>query len=154
MNNFYIKNKEGRYLPIELKSVLGKELDGHLVIVRVGTDNHPATVDDLDMTEESFAQADVLDKLNNISMIITPYQIDVGAEKLDGIEDKYIYLQISKGDDIGMLEKCMQDMYKQIKKKFDTIILPTPLKIKDYRKVKDILRRNKIRKDRRSRVKG
>ena len=154
MSNFYIKNKEGRYLPIELNGILGKELNGHLIIVKVGTDDHPATVADLDMTEESFAQADVLNELDNVSMIITTYQIDIGAEELDRIEDKCIYLQISSGDNIGMLEKCIQDMYKKIKKKFDTVVLPTPLKIKDYGKIKDILRRNKIIKDRRSRVKG
>ena len=154
MNNFYVKNKEGKYIPIELKSVLGKELDGHLVIVKVGTDSHQATIADLDMTEESFACADVLNDLNNVSVIITPYQIDVGTEEVGGLEDKYVYLQISNGGDIGMLEKHILDMYKRVKKKFDVVVLPSPLKIKDYRKVKDILKRSKIRKDRRSRVKG
>jgi len=154
MSNFYIKNKEGKFLPIEVKSILGKELDGHLVIIRVGTDDHPASVSDLDMTEESFARADILDELDNVSVIITPYQIDVGAEEQEGIEDKYVYLQISSGSDVGMLEEHVQKMYKKVSKKFDSVILPTPLKIKDYKKVKDILKRSQIRKERRARVKG
>ena len=154
MSNFYIKNKEDKFIPIEVNSILGKELDGHLVIIRVGTDEHPASVSDLDMTEESFAMADILDELDNVSVIITPYQIDVGVEDKEEIKDKYVYLQISSGSDIGMLEECVKNMYKKASKKFDSVILPTPLKIKDYEKVKDILKRSRIRKDRRARVKG
>lgn len=153
MSKFYIKNKEGKYLPIELKSIMNKDLDNRLIIVRVGTDEHPATLADLDVTEESFRQADIINELD-VSVILTPYQIDVGVAYAEELEEKNLYLQISSGDDIGMLEDCLKKMYKNLKRKHDVAILPTPLKIRDYKKVKETLRRCKIRKNRRSRVKG
>ena len=153
MSNFYIKNKEGKFLPIELNSIINKDLDNRLVIVRVGTDDHPASMSDLDVTEESFRQADIINDLD-VSLILTPFQIDVDAIYKEDLEDKYIYMQISSGDDIGMLEETLKKMYKKTRRKHEVAILPTPLKVKDYRKVKDTLRRCKIRKDRRGRVKG
>lgn len=153
MSNFYIKNKEGKYLPIELKSIINKDLDNRLIIVRVGTDTHPASMADLDVTEESFMQANIINDLD-VSVILTPYQIDVDTATKEEMEDKELYLQISSGDDIGMLEDCLRKMYKNIKRKQEVTVLPTPLKVRDYRKVKDILRRCKIRKDRRGRTKG
>ena len=64
MSKFYIKNKEGRFIPIELKSILNKDLNNKLAIVRVGTDKVPATMEDVEITEESFRQAEVLDSIN------------------------------------------------------------------------------------------
>jgi len=153
MGNFYIKNNNDEYLPIDLSSIVNKDLDNHLVIVRVGTDDHPASLEDLEATEESFRQADVISDLD-ISVILTPYQIDVGMADEEELEEKSLYLQVTSGDDTRMLEDIIKKMYKNIKRKFEVTVLPTPLKIKDYIKVKDILRRCKIRKDRRSRVKG
>ena len=153
MSNFYIKNKEGKYLSVELSSIINKDLDNRLIIVRVGTDDHPASMSDLDVTEESFRQADIINDLD-VSVILTPFQIEVGVEHKESLEDKCIYMQISSGDDIGMLEEHLRKMYKNLSRKHEVSVLPTPLKVKDYKKVKDILRRCKIRKERRGRVKG
>ena len=102
MSNFYIKNKEGKYLQVELDSIINKDLDNRLIIVRVGTDDHPASMSDLDVTEESFRQADIINDLD-VSVILTPFQIEVGMEHKEDIENKTLYMQISSGDDIGML---------------------------------------------------
>lgn len=153
MSNFYIKKKDGSYVPIELKSIINKDLDNHLIIIRVGTDDHPASITDLDKTEESFIEADIINDLN-VSVVITPYQIDIDVVTKEEIEDKELCLQISSGDDIGMLEDKLRKMYKQMKSKYEVTVLPTPLKLRDYRKVKDILQRSQIRKDRRGRSRG
>jgi hypothetical protein len=150
MSKFYMKNSRGEFLPVELKSIINKDLNDRLVIVRVGNDDQPASMDDLDETEESFANADVLNELNNVSVIITPYQIDIDAVKNESIEDKSIYVQISSGDDISALEERAKQIYRRLSKKFDSVILPTPLKIKDYRQVKDTLKRCEIRRERRT----
>lgn len=153
MSNFYIKDKEGKYFPIELKSILNKDLNNSLIIVKVGTDDNPATVDDLNATEESLRQADIINDLD-VSIILTPYQIDIDVIYKEDLDNKILYLQISSGDDIGMLEEYLKKMYKNLKRKRDVVILPTALKVSDYKKVKDTLERCKIRKRRRSRVKG
>ena len=154
MSNLYTKNKEGKYIPVSIKSYLGKEMEGHIVVVRVGTDEYPSSSSDLDTTEDSFSQADVLNELRNVSIIITPYQIDVGKVSKEEEKDKHIYLQISSWSDIGMLEEQIKKIFKKIKKKFSTVVLPTPLKIRDYRKIKDILKRSQIRRERRGRARG
>jgi hypothetical protein len=153
MSTFYIKNKD-KYLPVEIKSFLPKSLDDHLVIVRVGTDDHPASISDLDATEESFSNADILKEFNNISIIITPYQIGIEPLSEEEIGDKPVCLQIKSGSDVGMLEKEIKDIYNKHNTKHKMKILPTPLTVKSYREVKEILHRASVRRERRSRAKG
>jgi len=153
MSRFYFKNKKGEYLPIELNSIMSKDINDRLVIVRVGSDDHPATMSDLDETEESFAQADVLNEQENVSIIITPYQIDVNLLSKEEQLDKAICLQVTSGDDIKMLDTKIQNMYKKLKNKFkELVILPTPLKLADYNRFVDTLKRCDIRRKRRTRI--
>lgn len=154
MSDFYIKNKKGEYLPIKLSTYINKDLEGKLVIVRVGTDEHPVSVETLDETEESFNRADVLNDLEDVSVIITPYQIDVNTVPKDELEDKLLYMQITSGDDLSSLEEITKRMAKKLRKKFNMAVLPTPLKIKEYIQVRDVLKRCKIRRDRRGRARG
>jgi hypothetical protein len=149
MAEFYVKNKLGKYLPIELKSIVTKEFNGKLVIVRVGTDEHSASASDLDETEQSFSQADVLNELDNVSIIITPYQIDISTAPKAEIDEKQIYVQITSGNDVIMLEEQVRKIYNKLRKKHETVVVSTPLKVGDYRKVQDILKRCQIRKERR-----
>ena len=74
MSNIYIKNKKGEFLPIEINSILNKDLSNRLIVIRVGTDEHPASPEDLNETLRSFSNADVLE-LNDVSIILTPYHI-------------------------------------------------------------------------------
>ena len=150
MGDFYIKNKQGKFLPIDVKSIFGKDLDGKLVIVRVGTDEHIASTNDLDETEESFNRADILNDLDDVSIIITPYQIDVSVLPQKDLEEKSIFLQITSGSDIGMLEEQIRKMYSRLKNKHQMVVVPTPLKVSEYRKVQEILKRCEIRRERRS----
>ena len=154
MKDFYVKNKDGNFVPVNVNKIFGDDLAGHLVIVRVGTDDLMATSSDLDMTEYVLSKADVLNETNNISVIITPHQIEIETINEEDIGDKSIYLQITKGGDVGMLEEKARALYNKIKGKFKTVILPSPLKVSEYKSIKDILKRSKIRRDRRGRVKG
>lgn len=153
MSEFYIKNEKDKFIPIKFSSVLARDLDGKLVIVRVGTDANPASESDMESTEESFRQADVITNID-VSLILTPYQIDIGAIKKEDIQDKHLYVQVTSGDNLSSLEALAKKIYNKLKSKFKSVILPIPLTIKQYSQVKDILRRSQIRKDRRARVKG
>lgn len=150
MGDFYIKNKQGKFLPIDIKSIFGKDLNGKLVIVRVGTDEQSASTIDLDETEESFNRADVLNELDDVSIVITPYQIDISVLPQKELEDKSIFLQITSGSDVGMLEEQIRKMYNKLKNKHQIAVVPTPLKVGEYRKVQEILKRCEIRRERRS----
>ncbi len=151
--SLYIKNKNDEFIPVEISSVMSKDLNNRLVVVRVGSDDQQAELEDLDLTASSFAKADVLDDLDNVSVIITPYQISIDLLDEREIEEKSICLQITSGEDISALDEMIRSTYKQLKKHYSNItILPTPLKVKDYRQVQDTLKRCKMRKKRRSRA--
>ena len=151
--SLYIKNKNNEFVEIEINSIMNRDLNNKLVIVRVGTDAQPASLEDLDLTVNSFAKADVLDELDNVSVIITPYQIDVDLVDEDEVDKKTIFLQVRSGDNISTLDEVTKAMYKKLKKVYDNVtVLPTPLTVKDYKQVKDTLKRCKMRKKRRSRV--
>ena len=153
MSKFYIKNKKGEFISIELNSIIKEDLQDRLVIVRVGTDEHPVTKNDLHETVKSFEEANVINKVRNVSVIITPYQIEVGLEDKTNLENKTIYLQIKSGTDISMLEEQVKEMYRKAKSKnYNIYVLPTPLKLKDYQHVRDVLKRCQIRRERRNKV--
>lgn len=149
MSNLYMKNKKGEFIPIGVNSVLNKDMNNRLIVIRVGSDELPATPEDLNETLRSFSNADVLE-LNDVSIILTPYQITLEVLDESDVSNKSVCLQITSGDDIGMLEEQLRRIYKRLKKKHSNItILPTPLKVSDYRQVQDTLKRCKLRKDRR-----
>jgi len=151
MSNFYVKNKKGEFIPIALSSIINKDLNNRLVIVTVGSDNYKASESDLERTEESFNDAHLIQDIDNISVIITPYQLSISVEDKSKMEDKNIYIQISSGDNIDMLEEQVKKIYKKIRKSFNNkiVVLPSPLKLKDYRQVKEVLKRCEIRRDKR-----
>lgn len=153
--SLYVKNSKGKMVPVDISSVINKSLDNHLVIVRVGTDELPASTKDVDLTESSFAEASVLEDLGNISVIVTPYQLKLELLTQEEVEEKSLCVQIESGEDISGLENNIKSMYRRFKNKFhDITILPTPIKIKDYRQVQDTLKRCRLRKKRRLRTRA
>jgi len=154
MSDLYVKNKDGSFVPIFIDRVFGEDLAGSLVVVRVGTDSHPASSSDIDEAEYVLSQAEVLNRVRDISLLITPHQIDIDTIRDKDIDDKSIYLQITSGEDIGVLEESVRMLYNKIRGKFKTVILPSPLKIADYKKAKEILKRSKIRRERRAGIRG
>ena len=149
MSKFYIKNGEA-YISVDMKSIISKELNDKIVVMRIGTDESPATMKDIDIVEETLSSTNVLKGLDNVSIILTPHQIEVDLLSQSEQEDKSICLQISSGDDIGSLEKSMQAMYKRLRKRFKGVtILPSPLKIKDYNHFVETMKRSVIRRNRR-----
>ena len=149
----YVKNNKNEFVPVKIDSVMSRDLNNHLVIVKVGDEHQSATLEDLDLTASSFSKADVLDDLDNVSVIITPYQIKIDLLDESEIEEKSICVQITSGEDISALDEATKLIYKKLSKSYSNItILPSPLKLKEYRQVKDTLKRCKMRKKRRSRA--
>jgi len=151
MSEFFVKNKKGEFIPVKIDKIIGKEdLDNNLVIVRVGTDDYPADIKTLELTQESFSQANILDEIDT-SILITPFQIDIGTASLKEVEDRPIYIQIKSGEDISMLDEQSRRLYKELRKKTKgTVLLPSPIKIRDYNQVKETLKRCQIRRKRMS----
>lgn len=147
----YTKNAKNEYVPVEISKVVTKDMDDHLIIVRVGTDELPASTRDVDLTEDSFADASVLDDIGNISIIVTPYQLSIEPLSNSELANKSLCVQIESGEDMSGLEEFIKGLYRKLKSKlFDVTVLPTPLTIKEYVKVKSTLRRCSLKKKRRA----
>lgn len=154
MSEFYIKDSNDNYIPVNLGSIIGPDMNKNLLVMRVGSDKCPASMKDLELTEESFRQAEILHDLD-VSIILTPYQIDVGmVEDKKELDDKCLYLQIKRGDNISELEERVKETYRSLAATNNVVVLPSPMTFGEYKRMKDILMRCDIRKNRRSRAKG
>lgn len=152
---FYIKNSRDEFVPIKIDKILNEDINDHLIIARVGSDENPARMSDVDLAEVMFRDSSVLKALNNVSIIVTPYQIDVDLIDYNELDNKKLSIQVSSGDDITILDTATKIMYRRLKKHYgDVVIMPSPLTLKDYRQVQDTLKRCKMRKNRRVRSKS
>lgn len=148
MKEFYIKDKD-QYIPVNVNQIIDYKMNHSVVVVRIGNDANPATADDIEIAAKSFEQADVLQDLD-ISLILTPFEIDIGTvEDKDEIDKKHLYLQITRGDNISELDESSKSLYKKLQKRYNTVLLPSPFTFDDYKKMKDILLRCDMRKNRR-----
>lgn len=150
MNSLYIKNSKGEYTPISIDKVITKDWDNQLVVIRIGTDEHPADQSEAEDAVRELNNADVLDNIRT-SFLVTLYGVDfeiLGSIKEVG--DKYVGVRITAGDDLNKLGALQQEAKKQLRNKTKkVIILPAPLSVSEYKEVMDIKHRCDIRKQRR-----
>ena len=150
MSSFYMKNKRGEFVPVEIGNLINNKFNNNLIILRVGTDECPATVDDLETAYEQFSKAEILSTLENVSIILTSHYVSIEMIDEKDIENKTMCLQVIGGDVSG-LDKNMKAIYDGLKSKVKNItVLPTPLKIKEYNEVVETLERCRLKKNRRS----
>ena len=151
--SFYTKNNKGEYLPVQFEQVISKDWNNQMVIVRVGSDERPATDQELEETQENLDNAAVLKSLPNTSFLITSYAIQFEVlDSLDGLKKQCVSVRVTGDDDLsklGGLQKHAKDMLKKKAKK--VAILPTPLSVEDYHEVMQIKRRCDLRRSRRGR---
>lgn len=150
MSSFYIKNRHGEFVPVEIGSLINNKFNNNLIILRIGTDERPATADDLDVAYDQFSKAEILSTLDNVSIILSSHNISIEMLDPKDIENKTMCLQIVGGD-VTDLDKKMKAIYEALKARVKNItVLPTPLKIKEYKEVVETLERCKLKKSRRS----
>ena len=108
--SFYMKNRNGEYVPVEFKKIVSKDWENSLVIVRVGTDEYPAEESDANRTLDNLHDADTLDELDNISFLITLHNI--GFEVLGNLREigeKYVLVKVTGDDDLSKLDDLQKD---------------------------------------------
>lgn len=151
MNNFYYKTDDGDYVQIELNKIASEDLSDGLMIVKVGTLDSIPTESVLNSVADAISSVRaVMD--HNISVITLSSDIGITVSEKDEEKSKCIYLQIAdteKDEDIHRLEADLQNAYSALKGRHEVVILPTPIKIEEYNKVKSILKRSRSRKSRR-----
>jgi len=151
--SFYTKNNKGEYLPVEFNQVISKDWNNQMVIVTVGSDERPATDQELEETQENLDNAAVLKALPNTSFLITSYAIQFEVlSSLDDLKKQCVSVRVTGDDDLsklGGLQKHAKDTLRKKAKK--VAILPTPLSVEDYHEVMQIKRRCDLRRSRRGR---
>jgi len=153
MSEFYTKTKSGKYIPITFKEIVTKDWENKLISVRIGSDEYPAEESEIEETLDGLSEADALDSLENTSFLISLHSLDfevIGS--LKEISEKYIAIKVIGGDDltkIGSLQKSAKEQLRGKTKK--VVVLPSPITVDEYAKVKEVLQRLEVRRSRRSR---
>ncbi len=149
---FYVRNRNGNYVPVSFKSMITNEWNGKMVIVRIGTEENPADVNDLDETMDSLSDADALASLENTSFLVTRHELSFEVlTTVNDLENQSIGVRVVAGDDLTMLGELQKKAKEQLKGAKRVIILPTPLTVKEYKEVMDVKKRCDIRRGRRGR---
>ncbi len=153
MTTFYTKTKKGKYIPITFKEIITKDWENKLVAVRIGSDEHPAEESEIEETLDSLNDADALETLENTSFLISLHSLDfeiIGS--LKEIGQKYIAVKVTGGDDFSKLGPLQKQAKEQLRGKTKkVVILPTPVTVEEFAKVREVLKRLEVRRARRSR---
>lgn len=153
MSEFYTKTKNGKYVPITFKKIITKDWENKLVAVRIGSDEYPANESEIEETLDSLNDADALEMLENTSFLISLHSLNfevVGSAKEIG--EKYVAISVTGSDDLSKLGSLQKQAKEQLRGKTKkVVVLPSPITVEEYAKVKEVLKRLEVRRSRRSR---
>jgi len=151
MSEFYMKNADGKYIPISFKQIITKDWENKLIVVRIGSDECPAEESEIEETLDSLNDADALESLENTSFLITMHSLSF--EVLDSVKDvasKCVAVKVTGDDDLSRLGKLQKKAREQLRGKAKkVVVLPTPLTVDEYNKIMDIKKRCDTRRSRR-----
>jgi hypothetical protein len=152
-SDFYMKNSDGKYIPISFKQIITRDWENKLIVVRIGSDESPANDSEIEETLDSLNDADALEGLENTSFLITMHSLSF--EVLDNVKEvgeKCVAVKVTGDDDLsrlGNLQKNARDQLRGKTKK--VVVLPTPLTVSEYKEIMDIKKRCDTRRGRRGR---
>lgn len=150
-SNLYMKNSSGEYIPVEIEKIANRDWENKIILVRIGTEQNPATEKEEEEMYVALEKADALDHLENTTFVVTLYEVDFEVlGSLKEIGDKCVAVSVRAGDDfskLGDLQKRAKAALREHAKK--VAILPTPLTVNEYKEVMDIKRRCDTRRNRR-----
>ena len=151
MGVFYKKIGREKYVPVEFRDIATSGWNDKLVVVRVGSDTHPAKESEVEETLASLEDADALNKLKNTSFLITLHEIDfkiLGNPK--EIRDQCVAVYVKSGEDLSKLGNLQKQARQQLREKsIKATIVPTPLTVDQYKEVMEVKRRCDTRRNRR-----
>jgi hypothetical protein len=150
MKDLYIKDKNGNFVPIKLELVSQEDFANKMVLITVGNDKYDADTITLEHIRESFVKSEVIiDAMRrsiSADLLIIPHSIKFELFSKDEIETKNVYIRVDKNDNIDNLPEIKAQIKKSTGK--DANILPSTISIKEYKEIKAIKERTKIRKER------
>jgi hypothetical protein len=150
-SDFYTKNSDGKYIPINFKNIVTREWENKLIVVRIGSDECPASESEIEETLDSLNDADALESLENTSFLITMHSLSF--EVLDSVKEvgeKCVVVKVTGDDDLSRLGNLQKNAREQLRGKVKkVIVMPTPLSVNEYKEIMDIKKRCDTRRGRR-----
>lgn len=150
MNDLYIKDQDGKFIPVTLEVASPKDLADKLIIVTAGNDEEPASDETLEYISKRFLQSKVLKesmmRSKDANLLILPHIIRVELISRKELDSKTVCVRIDRNDEIKNLPELKTQIQDTIGK--EVVIVPSPLSVKEYEEVKAIKERISIRKQR------
>jgi len=151
--SFFMKNRKGELIPVAIEQILSKDWAGKIVLVRVGSDEHPADEDELIDVNDKLDTATVIDMLPETSFLVTSYAMKFDVlGSIDDLGKQCVAVRVTGDDDLSKLGGLQQHAREQLRGRAGGVaILPTPLTVKEYHEVMEIKQRCDLRRSRRGR---
>lgn len=150
MDDLYIKNSDGSYVPVTLEVASSKDLADKLIVVTVGSDEEPATIETLEYVQKRFIQSKVIieamRRSKDANLLILPHIVKLELISRRELDAKTICVRLNTNDEIGNFPEIKEQLQSVIRK--DVTILPVPLSLNEYKEIKAIKERVRIRKQR------
>jgi hypothetical protein len=150
MDDLYVKDDEGNYVPVTLEVASSRDLADKLIVVTVGSDEEPASIETLEYVQKRFIQSKVIieamKRSKDANLLILPHIIKLELISRRDLDTKTVCIRLNTDDDIQNLPELRDQLKDTIRK--DVVILPAPLSLSEYKEVKAIKDRVRIRKQR------
>ena len=150
MDDLYVKDSDGSFVPVTLEVASSRDLADKLIIVTVGNDEEPATIEALEYVHERFMGSKILveamKRSKTANLLILPHIIQVELISKRDLDTKTVCIRLNTDDDIQNLPELKDQIRETVRK--EVIILPAPLSLGEYKEIKAIKERVRIRKQR------
>jgi len=150
MNDLYVKDDNGQYVPIKLELASPKDLENKLIVITVGNDEDPASSETIEYVQSYFKSSkgiiEAMRRSGAANLLILPHTIKLELISKDDLDTKAVCIRLTTDDQITDLPEIKSQVKQAIRK--DVMILPVPISLKEYKEVKDIKERAQIRKQR------
>lgn len=149
MRNLFYRNAKGNYIPVSLDSVLQTDFQNKLIMVKVGDSDSKVTQDDLENFYELFMGLEVVKEVMNTSanssILVVPNSVEMRLYSNHDIKTKKILVHVDES--VMSASEITQKLENILEK--EVTVIPSSITLEEYLEVKEILRRSKIRKQRR-----
>ena len=150
MDDLYVKDGDGNYVPITLEVASSRDLADKLIVVTVGSDDEPASIETLEYVQKRFIQSKVIieamKRSKDANLLILPHIVKLELISRRELDTKTVCVRLNTNDEISNFPEIKDQLQDTIRK--EVVILPVPLSLSEYNEVKAIKERIRIRKQR------
>lgn len=146
MSDFYVKSKDGQFIPLTLDFFPFKNKDS-LMIITVGNDKELATNELIEYVYKTIRASDLFSDLmrnSNNNLLLLPNSIKAEILSKRELENKTICISLNKNDDLSNFPELLTKSFKDLGVK----IIPSPITLKEYQEVKQVQKRIDLKKRR------